>query len=246
MMAGMLPWAPIIAFMVASPLTSPGELFYSAGLFGWPFALTYFGASIVLGLAGGLAGSILESRGWLRGQARFQEAPAAAAVCACEEPQLIPLAALTVPQGAAIPATRLALSAIEAAPNCGCEGPAPSAPAAKTAPTRPTWRSYAREVQTTGGQLLKLFLGFAFLGYFLNALIPTEWIAGLFGENSFGVPLAATLGLPFYLSSEASLPLVRALIDTGMSPGAAMAFLIAGAGTSMRGRARPWVQWLVL
>jgi uncharacterized membrane protein YraQ (UPF0718 family) len=40
MMAGMMPWAPIVAFMVSSPLTSPQELIYSAGLFGWPFALT--------------------------------------------------------------------------------------------------------------------------------------------------------------------------------------------------------------
>src|SRR5512138_2867506 len=38
MIASTIPWAPIIAFMVASPLTSPEELFYSAGLFGWPFA----------------------------------------------------------------------------------------------------------------------------------------------------------------------------------------------------------------
>lgn len=48
MMAGRMPWAPIGAFMVASPLTSPQELVYSAGLFGWTFALTFFGASIAL------------------------------------------------------------------------------------------------------------------------------------------------------------------------------------------------------
>ncbi len=34
MMASMMPWAPIVAFMVSSPLTSPEELIYSAGLFG--------------------------------------------------------------------------------------------------------------------------------------------------------------------------------------------------------------------
>jgi uncharacterized membrane protein YraQ (UPF0718 family) len=45
MMASTIPWAPIIAFMVASPLTSPQELFYSAGLFGWDFAIAFFAAS---------------------------------------------------------------------------------------------------------------------------------------------------------------------------------------------------------
>src|SRR5512143_3959779 len=57
MMAGSasrMSWAPIVAFMAASPLTSPQELFYSAGLFGWPFAVTFFIASILVGLLGGL------------------------------------------------------------------------------------------------------------------------------------------------------------------------------------------------
>lgn len=80
MMAGMMPWAPVIAFMIASPLTSPQELLYSAGLFGWPFALTFFVASILLGTMGGLLAHLLERRGWLAGQARFrpvEKAPAA-------------------------------------------------------------------------------------------------------------------------------------------------------------------------
>jgi len=72
MMAGSMPWAPIVAFMVASPLTSPQELVFSAGLFGWPFALAFFIASIVLGLLGGAAAQILESSGWLANQARFK------------------------------------------------------------------------------------------------------------------------------------------------------------------------------
>jgi uncharacterized membrane protein YraQ (UPF0718 family) len=41
MMAGSISWAPIVAFMVASPLTSPEGLIYSAGLFGWPFAWAF-------------------------------------------------------------------------------------------------------------------------------------------------------------------------------------------------------------
>ena len=71
MMAGSMPWAPIVAFMVASPLTSPEELVFSAGLFGWTFALAFFISSILLGLVGGGAAYFLESRGWLNNQARF-------------------------------------------------------------------------------------------------------------------------------------------------------------------------------
>src|SRR5215213_9223647 len=73
MMASTIPWAPIVAFLVASPLTSPQELFYSAGLFGWNFAIAFFVASIVLGLIGGIIASIAESRGWLTNQARMTQ-----------------------------------------------------------------------------------------------------------------------------------------------------------------------------
>src|SRR5512136_678723 len=79
MMASMMPWAPIVAFMVSSPLSSPEGMFYTAGLFGWPFALAGFIASILLGLSGGLVAGLLERRGWLRNQARLVNAPPASA-----------------------------------------------------------------------------------------------------------------------------------------------------------------------
>jgi uncharacterized membrane protein YraQ (UPF0718 family) len=47
------------------------------------------------------------------------------------------------------------------------------------------------------------------------------------------IPLAALLGIPAYVNTEASLPLVATLIDGGMGNGAALAFLVTGAGTSL-------------
>src|SRR5512136_2381995 len=79
MMASTMPWAPIVAFMVASPLSSPEGMVYTAGLFGWPFAIGMFVASVVLGLTGGAVAAALEERGLLQGQARLaQERPAPA------------------------------------------------------------------------------------------------------------------------------------------------------------------------
>jgi hypothetical protein len=79
-----------------------------------------------------------------------------------------------------------------------------------------------------------MFTGFAFVGYFLNGLIPASWVTALFGSGHvYSVPLAATLGMPLYINSEASLPLVRAMLESGMSMGAALAFLIVGSGTSI-------------
>lgn len=188
MMASVMPWAPIVAFMVASPLTSPQELFYSAGLFGWPFALAFFASSIFLGLLGGAVAAFLETRGLLENQARLAPDP------------------LTLPVLAPAPAAR----------------------------PRPTLRQVAFETWRAGSKLLAMFFGFAFIGYLLNGLVPAEWVTRLFGTGQFySVPLAATLGLPFYINTESSLPLVSAFMEAGMSPGAALAFLITGAGTSI-------------
>jgi uncharacterized membrane protein YraQ (UPF0718 family) len=254
MMASMMPWAPIVAFMVASPLTSPEGLVYSAGLFGWPFAVAYFTASIVLGLLGGLAAGILESRGWLKNQTRFT---------APEAPDRQPVRAdeAGVPEDRSNPdavgASPLALGLQPALAACGCGGTSAmtvaataccasvplsstvscargnSVPSPRT--NRPvTLQRLVTGIATTGWRLLLMFVGFAFIGYFLNGLIPSAWVAKLFGAgNVLSVPLAATLGLPLYVNSEGSLPLVRALIDSGVSQGAAMAFLITGAGTSV-------------
>jgi hypothetical protein len=70
-MASAVPWAPVVAFMVSSPLTSPGEYVMSAGLFGPAFATTYFLAAIVIGLVAGGMTALVERTGWLVGQARM-------------------------------------------------------------------------------------------------------------------------------------------------------------------------------
>jgi uncharacterized membrane protein YraQ (UPF0718 family) len=236
MMAGMMPWAPIVAFMVASPLTSPEELFYSAGIFGWPFALTFFAASILLGLAGGVAAALLDKRGWLKGQTRMAAlAPASsglsarpASQCGCGSPaDLIPVASLSV-CGCDTAAVKLPMAALPAC-WCGATATIPSERARSTV----ALKDFLQVVLSTGKQLMKMYLGFAFIGYFLNGLIPEAWLSELFGGSGYSIPLAATLGLPFYISTEASLPMIKAFMDGGMSHGAAMAFMISGAGTSV-------------
>jgi len=220
MMASTIPWAPIVAFMVASPLTSPEELFYSAGLFGWPFAVTFFAASIILGLIGGGIAAFAESKGWLVNQGRFtskeslhtdiQTAPVSATVL---QPKALQFA--TQGAGASISIPVMSIEPVDEK---------------KTV----TLKQFANETFTASWKLFAMFLGFAFIGYFLNGLIPQEWVQNVFGSgNAYSVPFAALLGIPFYLNTEASMPLVKAFMDSGMSAGAALAFLITGAGTSI-------------
>jgi uncharacterized membrane protein YraQ (UPF0718 family) len=226
MMASTVPWAPIVAFLVASPLTSPQELFYSAGLFGWPFAIAFFVASILLGLIGGAIASFTESRGWLANQARMAEPKS-------------PSLSLGIMGGPAPVSLPVAAGPAAEAAQCGCssnrlELPVVAQPRAEPAKPAVTFRAFVQEVYDISKRLLPLFFGFTFIGYMLNGLIPTAWITSLFGAgHAYSIPLAATLGLPFYINTEVSLPLVRAMLESGMSQGAALAFLITGAGTSL-------------
>lgn len=217
MMASTMPWAPVVAFMVASPLSSPEGIVYSAGLFGWPFAVYYFAASIALGLAGGALAAALQKAGFLEGQARFAAAPAAVAAG---------------PRFSACDCSGRAPLAVAATPESGCGCGASAQPAGGAAASRAS--ELGRAILEVSKTILPMFVGFAFLGYLLNGLIPASAIGALFGSGrAYGVPLAATIGLPLYLNSEASMPLARALLDSGMSQGAIMAFLIAGSGTSV-------------
>jgi uncharacterized membrane protein YraQ (UPF0718 family) len=262
MMASTIPWAPVIAFMVASPLTSPEELFYSAGLFGWPFAIAFFVASIVLGLAGGAIASFAESRGWLKDQARVATPTSPVlslgimgAPMAVTAQPVADTNSCCTPNPVALPASlNLAVAAPAGTSSCACSPTAlglavVSQPVIESAKPAVTLSMFVTELWNISKRLLPLFSGFTFIGYLLNGLIPEAWITSLFGTgHAYGILLAATLGLPFYINTEASLPLVRAMLDSGMSQGAALAFLITGAGTSIGaiGGALTIARWRVL
>lgn len=205
MLAASAPWAPLVAFMVASPLTSPSELVLSAGLFGWPFALIFFTGTIVLGFAAGGVAAVLDRAGWLEGQARLNDVSGCAASCEASQPV-----------------------AVGIGPGTASVGELP------TVLRRWKLDKFAAELLSVGRKLLIFFLGFTAVGYLAIEAIPTGWLTDHLGSGSIGaIPLAALLGIPAYVNTEASLPLVAALMEGGMGPGPAMAFLVTGAGTSV-------------
>jgi uncharacterized protein len=90
------------------------------------------------------------------------------------------------------------------------------------------------------------FLGrWLLLAFLVEALIlfyvPQETIAGVLGGRSASaVPLAALVGLPLYMNELGALPIVSGLLESGMQPGAAIAFLIAGPVTTIPAMAAVW------
>ncbi|NYS76358.1 MULTISPECIES: permease [Halomonadaceae] len=59
-------------------------------------------------------------------------------------------------------------------------------------------------------------------------------------DSAWAVPLAVAVGGPLYIEGYAALPLLRGLIDMGLTPGAAMAFLMSGATISLYSAIAVW------
>ncbi len=77
--------------------------------------------------------------------------------------------------------------------------------------------------------VLAVALAAAIIGF-----VPEQLLARLAGPgNPLAVPTAAMLGAPFYVSTEAFLPIASALHAGGMSIGAAFALVISAAGINL-------------
>ncbi len=93
---------------------------------------------------------------------------------------------------------------------------------------------FTKEIQSNGLFLLK-WLTFAYLVQGLLVFyVPAEFIASIVGGKGISsIILGALVGAPAYLNGYAAPALVAGLIEQGMSIGAAMAFLISGAVSSI-------------
>ena len=119
----------------------------------------------------------------------------------------------------------------QASRGCGC-GPNPL-------DGRPVWKFWheapRRQVFSSTAVEQALFLGkWLAFAYLLEGLlihyVPAEQIGALVGGSGlWPIVMGALVGAPAYLNGYAAPALVAGLMEQGMSPGAAMAFLVAGA-----------------
>ncbi|MCR9257457.1 MAG: permease [Alphaproteobacteria bacterium] len=96
-----------------------------------------------------------------------------------------------------------------------------------------------------GGNNALFLLKWLTLAFFLESLmvtyIPGELIASyLGGDEWYAIPLAVFAGMPAYLNGYAAIPLVSGLLDLGMDPGAALAFMTAGSVSSIPAAVAVW------
>jgi len=235
MLTTTLPWGPIMAFLTSSPLMSPNGFIMLTGIINLKFAIALTIASIVIGLGSGYFTQLIEKKtDFLKNQARFLKksqpqtytcadvAPVSEQVycdvqlcCAVSNDNNINQPALAPAFGQVITkniGTNIFLGFFK----------------------KIKWWEIAKTLMNIGIKKILLFYSiFVAIGFLINLFVPTSIIVALFSaRNFFAVPLAALVGLPIYVSTESSVPLIKALMAGGASGGAMLAFMITGAGTS--------------
>ncbi|MBA3426033.1 MAG: permease [Rubrobacteraceae bacterium] len=252
-----VPLAPVMSFWIASPTMDPEIFALSAGFLGWPLAVTRLVATLILSLGAGYLTLLLTRSGFFRGAVlrRTAKEKETSDCCATEQPGRLAEQPVLVGAGATQNAAMFSGTAHETgsvtttteACGSGCGTKLDSAPQKGwwkdiiEGFRRLSWGEVARGSAGEGWRIGRWLL----LAFTMEALIleyvPQEAIAGtLGGSSAFAVPLAALVGLPLYMNEAGALPIVSGLIKSGMTPGAAIAFLIAGPATTVPAMAAVW------
>jgi uncharacterized membrane protein YraQ (UPF0718 family) len=78
------------------------------------------------------------------------------------------------------------------------------------------------------------------IGALIAALVPEGFFAEKLGTGIGAMLLMMVLGIPIYVCATASVPIAAAMILKGLTPGAALVFLMTGPATNAAGLATIW------
>jgi len=115
---------------------------------------------------------------------------------------------------------------------CGCS----DAGCASESIQQPLMSRVADGTRYAFGELLKDIGGWLLLGVLIAGvvatLVPDGFFAMLFDYQAASLVLMLLVGIPLYMCASASTPIAAALVLKGLSPGAALVFLLAGPATN--------------
>jgi uncharacterized protein len=230
-----VPLGAVMAFWIASPLMDVEILLLTVAILGLPLAIARLLATLVLSVGAGAAAQHLQARGWFGERLLVaEERPGCGdgATTGCGDATDRTDQARPSSTGPASAGRTTLVAERTDAP-----------PVSDRTDTRPglvgelraidpaeLGREVARESWVIGRWLL---LAFA-MEVLIVRYVPQEAIVGVLGTDSaLAIPFAALLGIPLYVTNIAALPIVAGLLDQGMQPGAAIAFLVAGPVTTL-------------
>jgi uncharacterized protein len=202
------PLAPIMAFWLSSPLIDPPTLMITAGALGWKFAIAKAVVAVTIGLMGGFVIKIFQSAGYFKNPLK----PHKVASCGTRDDDN----------------------------SCSDKGCGDTTGLSDRKPVWYFWSETMRmnvfrtELKNNTLFLLKWMLFAYTLESLMIHYIPAETISSVVGgKGLLPIILSAFVGIPAYLNSYIAPPIVAGLMKQGMSAGSGMAFIVAGAISSI-------------
>jgi uncharacterized protein len=255
LLIGGVPLAPVMSFWIASPSMDPEVFFLSVATIGWELAVWRLAATLVLSLSAGFITHFIVQRGWLGTEILRNRQPSSVqgnwALLKQGWQSLKHRLTVSPVLGLAAGNTTLtdtwqpAVTESASASSCGSSGcGSPNTLAAESScGLKPI--SFRQRLLSETWSATLMVAKFMALAFFLEALIilyiPSDWIAGVLGQqNQWAILMAALIGIPVYTTELTALPLMSGLLTQEMDPGAALAFLIAGPTTTLPAMAAVW------
>lgn len=113
--------------------------------------------------------------------------------------------------------------------NCGCEDDKTSKPSKKESAIVTMFKyAFVEFLQDISKWLIIGLL----LAAFISVLIPDDFFSSYIGNDFIGMLVILVASIPLYICATSSVPVAAILMMKGISPGAALVFLMAGPATN--------------
>ena len=231
--------ASTASFLVATPETGVDSIGITYALMGPLMAVARPVAAVFSAV---VTGSMIKWFAPENSPQQSQAAPAQTASCCASEAQPKPLASCC--DSSAKPATNnsccdTAAKPVTSASCCDSQSASVSASccASSTKPAKSSLFAKITAAFTFGyGQLLRDFMLWLMIGLFFAAavttLVPADFLAQ-YGQGVLPMLLVVLVSIPMYVCATASTPIAVGLLLSGITPGAALVFMLTGPATNI-------------
>ena len=204
------------AFLLSTPQTGVDSILVTYSLLGPVMAVYRPLVALLMGIAGGWLADAVVKRDTEGGE--LNPAICVDAECGCHEPE---------PQAAGGPTQDFSGSCND---DCGCT--ASDAGGSGRPSLSPIVRMLRYAFLTLPRDIGKPLLFGMAVAAAITAVVPEHFFAPYLGGGILPMLVLMAIGIPMYVCATASIPIASALILTGVSPGAALVFLITGPVTN--------------
>lgn len=211
------------SFLISTPQTGIDSIFATYSMLGWPFAVLRPIVAFVTGIAGGiLTNWLVKDKPVPKAAPKVAPAPAFAGFA-------FDKSAVTPANGSLLTSVKPAKAATNGATcndaSCGCHSEPPKG------------NAFVKAAHYAFIELLQDIAKWLIIGFLIAALIsvllPDDFFTMFKGLGILEIFVILAASVPIYICATGSIPIAAVLLMKGVSPGAALVFLMAGPATNM-------------